>query len=74
MHELSYDLYSKYFTVDELKKLVAFYKTKTGKKFTRHLPSLTQESMLAGQKHAESLVPLINQRLEARLRSEGVYK
>ena len=72
INEMSYELYHKYFTLEELTEVVAFYKTPTGRKIADKLPQLTQESMLAGQRHAESLGPLIQQRLLARLQAEGM--
>ena len=71
IQEMSYELYDKYFTTAELEEVVAFYKSPIGQKITSVLPQLTQESMLAGQRHAESLGPLIQQRLLARLKAEG---
>lgn len=72
MHEMSYEIYHKYFSTDELKDVVAFYKTPTGRKMTKHLPQITQEAMLAGQQHAISIQPKIERRLAARLKEEGI--
>lgn len=68
---MSYVLYHKYFTTAELKEMVLFYKTPTGKKVTSVLPQVTQEGMLAGQKHGQSLGPVIEKRLKARFKKEG---
>lgn len=72
LKETSYRIYHKYFTTAELKEIVAFYKTPTGKKLTTLLPKITQEGMLAGQQHGQSLGPVIRQRLMARFEKEGI--
>ena len=71
IHKISYEIYHKYFTTMELKEMVAFYKTPTGAKMAALLPQVTQEAMLAGQKHGQTLGPKIQQRLTARLEKEG---
>jgi hypothetical protein len=45
--------YRKYFTQDEINKLIAFYETDLGKKAIRILPQLTQEAMDYGRKVGE---------------------
>ena len=45
IEEISYQLYDKYFTVAELKDLVAFYRSPTGKKAIEIVPKLFSESM-----------------------------
>jgi uncharacterized protein len=47
MEELYYPLYDKHFTEAELKDLVAFYKSPTGRKFIQVTPQLMQEAMAA---------------------------
>jgi uncharacterized protein len=47
MEELYYPLYDKHFTEAELKDLVAFYKSPTGRKFIQATPQLMQEAMAA---------------------------
>lgn len=58
MEQLYYPLYGKYFTEDELRDLVIFYKSPTGKKSIMVMPQLMQESM---QKSSELLNPKIIQ-------------
>ena len=43
--DVSYQLYDKYFTEQELKDLIEFYKSPTGKKATEVVPKLLAESM-----------------------------
>lgn len=72
INNLSYDLYPKYFTMAEIKEMVKFYQTPTGRKVAAVMPQLTQESMLAGQMHAQSIIPLLQERLMKRLAAEGI--
>lgn len=64
-------IYDKYFSHEEIKELILFYRTDLGKKMVRVLPSLTDESMIAGQKWGESLVPTAMERIEKRFKEEG---
>ena len=43
------DLYAETFTENELKDIVAFYKTKTGQKTLEKIPEIMQRSMKIGQ-------------------------
>ena len=45
IEDVSIDLYDKYFTEDEVKDLIVFYKSHTGKKTTEVLPKMFAESM-----------------------------
>jgi hypothetical protein len=45
VEDVSVDLYDKYFTEDEIKDLIVFYKSHTGKKTTEVLPKMFGESM-----------------------------
>jgi hypothetical protein len=72
IYNLSYDIYPKYFTINEIKEMVDFYKTPTGKKVASVMPQLAQESMIAGQRHGQSLIPKLQERLKKRLEAEGV--
>jgi len=44
-------LYAKYYTIDELKDITAFYKTKTGKKVLSTMGSLTYEGQKLTRNH-----------------------
>ena len=72
VNEISYTIYHKYFTTAELKEMVAFYKTPTGSKMAALLPQVTQEGMLAGQQHGQSLGPIIQKRIMERFEEEGI--
>ena len=67
-----YPIYKKYLSLEELKGLIAFYKTPLGKKAVSVLPQLTQESMMAGQQWAQTIIPAFQQRLTQRLKQEGI--
>lgn len=66
-------IYHNNFTAEEVKGMIDFYSTDLGKKTIRVMPSLLNESMQAGQQWGQSLGPIIDQRIRARLKKEG-YK
>ena len=47
--DLMVPLYAKHFTVDEMKKIIAFYKTPPGKKLGQAFPQIVQEATPIGQ-------------------------
>jgi hypothetical protein len=47
--------YSKHYTHDEIKQLIAFYESPLGKKVVAVTPLLTQETMAIGQKWGEKI-------------------
>ncbi|WP_144391639.1 DUF2059 domain-containing protein [Pleionea sediminis] len=61
-------LYSKYFTHEEIKKLLAFYKTDIGKKTIKVMPGLLQESIFLSQEWADELIPEVQKRVQNRLK------
>ena len=71
-YEVIYPIYHKYLTIEDIKALIAFYKTPVGKKTITVLPQLTQESMHAGQVWGQSLGPIIQKRLAKRFEEEGI--
>ncbi|MBC7982410.1 MAG: DUF2059 domain-containing protein [Candidatus Obscuribacterales bacterium] len=70
-NEIVIPIYHNFFTGLEIKEMIRFYSTELGKKTIRVMPALMQESMLAGQQWGQSLGPKINERVRARLTSEG---
>ena len=56
--EITIELYGKYFSESELKDLIVFYKSPTGKKSIEVMPSLLGESMT---KSTERLMPLMRE-------------
>jgi len=66
MIRLIVPIYAKHFTVDEINGMIAFYRTPLGQKLTRELPSITQESMAAGQQWGAELGRRVAERLKAK--------
>lgn len=67
VEELSYEVYDKYLTADELRYLLTFYKSETGQKITRILPQITSESMM---RFSERLTPVLEQIMQEILEEE----
>ncbi len=65
-------VYARHFTHDEVKGLIAFYRSPVGKKFVKEAPALAQEGSTVGQAWGESLAPELASRIEARLKKEGL--
>lgn len=65
-------LYAKYFTHADVKGLIAFYETDLGKKTIANMPNLMREGGAIGQEWAEGAMPGVIQKLETRLKSEGL--
>jgi hypothetical protein len=54
--QMSYPLYDKFFTEDELRGLISFYRSPVGQKSIEVMPELMRESM---QKASEMILPKI---------------
>lgn len=65
-------IYHKHFTHEDVKGLIAFYRTELGKKLIKILPQVLQESMQAGQIWGQALGPLIQERFKKRFEKEGI--
>lgn len=65
-------LYAKYYTAAEIKEMLRFYESPLGKKTIRVMPALMAEGMQAGQLWGQSLGPIIERRIRARFKEEGV--
>ena len=68
--DLVVPIYDKYFTQQEIKDLLAFYKTPLGEKTITVTPLLMRESMAAGQLWGEK----IGQRVILKLKEKGYKK
>jgi hypothetical protein len=64
-------LYARTFTAEELREVGAFYRGPTGQKFVQRQPLITQESMLIGQRFAQSIGTEIRDRMIEELRKRG---
>ena len=67
-----YPIYHKYYTLEETKGLIQFYKTPLGMKTISVLGKMTQEGIQAGQAWGLSLGPQIQQRVLDRFKKEGI--
>ncbi len=69
--ELMYPIYRKHLGESDLKAMIDFYRTPSGKKIAAAIPLMAQEGMMAGQIWGQSLGPSIAERVEQRLKDEG---
>ena len=67
-----YPAYHKYFTLEEIRSLIQFYKTPLGRKTSAVMPKLAQEGIKAGQLWGQSIAPKISQRVLNRIQTEGI--
>ena len=65
-------IYDKHFTHQEIKDLIAFYGSPTGKKAIAVLPQVMEECATLGQQWGQSLAPELDQRIQAALRKENL--
>ncbi|MFB3813574.1 MAG: DUF2059 domain-containing protein [Terriglobales bacterium] len=66
MIELTYTIWDKHFTHQEIRDLIRFYQTPTGQKIIRETPLIQQESLVAGQKWGNEILTKIVTRLKER--------
>lgn len=64
--ELYAPIYQKHLTLDDLKKIVAFYESPVGKKLSEATPAMMSEGMQVGQKLGVEIVTELQQELQAR--------
>lgn len=48
--EMLVPVYKKHLTINDLKEIITFYETPTGKKYAKKTPQISEESMEVGQK------------------------
>lgn len=65
-------IYDRHFTHDEIRGFIEFYSSDLGRKATRVLPQITQESMMAGQVWGQSLQPEIDRRVRAWMQEQEI--
>ena len=58
LEEISYELYDRYFSEEDLRNLVSFYKSATGQKSIAVMPQLFSDSM---RKTSERLLPVVRE-------------
>ena len=62
--DLVLPVYQKHLTEEDVKGIIAFYKTPVGKKFAEQTPLITQESMAAGQEWGKKIGATVVKRLQ----------
>jgi hypothetical protein len=67
MIELTYQIWNKHFTHQEIRDLIRFYETPTGQKIIRETPALQQETLIAGKQWGDQIVG----RVLARVKEKG---
>ncbi len=66
MIELTYSIWDKHFTHQEIRDLIRFYQSPTGQKIIRETPVIQRESLAAGQKWGNEILGRILARLKER--------
>jgi uncharacterized protein len=64
-------IYARNFTVDEMRRVTAFYREPVGQKFLDKMPVITQESMSAGQEFGRAIALELRKRMVEELRKRG---
>jgi uncharacterized protein len=67
---LALPVYTKHYTVEEMRAIMAFYKTPAGAKLVQSMPEITQEMSLIGQKWGNQ----VGQKVVQRLQEKGYLK
>ncbi len=63
--DLIVPVYDRNLTQDDVKQLIRFYESPTGKKFVSVLPKLTQESMVVGENWGRALAQKVMAKIQA---------
>lgn len=64
-------IYKKYYSEDDVKQLIAFYKSPIGKKVTASTPQIMQESMEAGQKWGAAIGAKVYERITEQAKTQS---
>ena len=64
-------IYSSNFSAEELRAVIAFYKTPVGQKFLQKQPFMMQQTMTVGQKFGQSVAADMQKRMIEELRKKG---
>lgn len=62
--DLIVPIYDRNLTQDDVKDLIRFYESPTGKKFVSVLPKITQESMVVGEKWGREMAERVIKKLQ----------
>jgi uncharacterized protein len=72
--DLIVPVYDRNLAQDDVKELIRFYESPTGKKFVSVLPKITQESMVVGEKWGRELAERVIKKLNAQPAAGGDKK
>lgn len=72
LRDLYVAIYDRHFTVDDIRELNRFYATDVGRRVVKALPDIARESMVNGQRWAIALGPKMIDRVQQRLKKEGI--
>jgi hypothetical protein len=64
LRELIVPIYDKHLSHDDVKNLIKFYETPTGKHFISEMPGITQESITAGQAWGQAIGRRVMEKLQ----------
>lgn len=64
-------IYDKHFSAKEIRDIIAFYKTETGKKTLHLMPRLLRDLAIGNMKILRAMMPKLNLRIRQRLRRAG---
>lgn len=71
LNDMMAQLYHKYYTDDDIQQLIAFYRSPAGRKMVQVMPVLLPESQNLGRIWGAKLLPVVLQRVQARLKEEA---
>jgi len=67
LNDIFYSLYDEYYTAKQLRDLVKFYRSPTGKRVLEVGDQISRKSMQMAQAHAREILPDVQLRIKARL-------
>lgn len=67
-------IYAKYFSVEDIRQMIAFHETDVGKKSVEVMPKLMGESMQVTMQWMAKINPVIKERATKQLREEGLIE
>ena len=67
-------IYAKYFSQEDIRQMIAFYETPVGRKSIEVMPELMSESMQVTMRWMAKVNPVIQERVTAQLREEGLIE
>lgn len=65
-------IYARTMSLEDLKAITAFYQSPAGTRFRKAMPTIAQQSMIAGQKWGSQIGAQIEQEMRAELKRRGI--